>query len=259
MRRTRLESVDLVRGAIMVLMALDHVRDFFGERGVNPTDPAQTTVTLFFTRWVTHFCAPVFFLLIGVGACLALRRKTKREVARFLLTRGLWLIFLELVVVRCFGLQFNVDYRVTLLEVLWALGWAMITLSALVYLPVALATAFGIVLIAGHNLLDPVRIANPLWAILHAQGFVVNSPKHVVFAAYPLIPWIGVTAAGFGLGQVYQWAPERRRSALGCRIIAPPGTMAGVSSFATLRSKAATTSSGVRASFSVFKASPVTD
>jgi uncharacterized membrane protein len=212
MTRTRLESVDVVRGAVMVLMALDHVRDFFGVPGVNPTDPAQTTVALFFTRWVTHFCAPVFFLLTGVGACLARRRKSTPELSRLLLTRGLWLIFLELVLVRCFGLQFNVDYRVTLLEVLWALGWAMITLSALVHLPVALLTAFGIVLIAGHNLLDPLRVAHPLWTILHRPGFVVQDPAHVVFVAYPLIPWIGVTAAGYGLGHVYGWASEWRRA-----------------------------------------------
>jgi uncharacterized membrane protein len=107
-----------------------------------------------------------------------------------------------------------VDYRVTMLVVLWALGWSMIVLSALVYLPTGLVTAFGVVLIAGHNLLDPLRIANPLWTVLHAQGFVVQRPEHVVFVAYPLIPWIGVTAVGYGLGHVYGWAPERRRRLL---------------------------------------------
>src|SRR5258708_18720831 len=126
----------------MIVMALDHVRDFFGNSGLNPTNPAQTTVALFFTRWITHFCAPVFFLLTGTGAYLSLRRKTKGELSRFLFTRGLWLIFLEIVVVR-FGLQFNFDYRVTILNVLWALGWAMIVLSGLVYLPAPLVTAFG--------------------------------------------------------------------------------------------------------------------
>ena len=218
--RGRLESIDVVRGVIMILMALDHVRDFFGVPGVNPSDPATTTVALFFTRWVTHICAPVFFLLTGTGAFLSLRRKATRELSRFLFTRGLWLIFLDLVVVRCFGFQFNVDYHVTMLVVLWALGWSMITLSALVYLPAWLVTAFGVVLIAGHNLLDPLRIANPIWAVLHVQGFVVQRPGFIVFAAYPLIPWIGVTAVGYGLGQVYQyqyqyqWPPERRRALL---------------------------------------------
>jgi uncharacterized membrane protein len=115
------------------------------------------------------------------------------------------------VVARCFAYQFNFDYRVTMLLVLWALGWAMIVLSALVLLPTAVATTFGVVLIAGHNLLDSVKSASPLWSILHSPGFVLNTPGHVVFAAYPLIPWIGVTAVGYGLGQVYGWDPEHRR------------------------------------------------
>jgi uncharacterized membrane protein len=207
----RIESVDLLRGVIMILMALDHTRDFFGIPGQNPTDLATTTPALFFTRWVTHFCAPVFFLLTGTGAYLSLRRKSRQELSRFLFTRGIWLIFLELVVARCFAYQFNFDYRVTMLLVLWALGWAMIVLSALVLLPAAVATTFGVVLIAGHNLLDSVKWASPLWSILHSPGFVLNTPDHVVFAAYPLIPWIGVTAVGYSLGQVYGWEAERRR------------------------------------------------
>src|SRR5437016_9972765 len=96
----RLASVDVLRGAVMILMALDHVRDYFGVPGINPTDPAQTTAALFFTRWITHFCAPVFFLLTGTGARLALRRKTRAELSRFLFTRGLWLIVLELTAMR---------------------------------------------------------------------------------------------------------------------------------------------------------------
>jgi uncharacterized membrane protein len=212
--RTRVESVDVVRGVIMILMALDHTRDFFGFPGQNPTDLASATPALFFTRWVTHFCAPVFFLLTGTGAYLSLRRKSPGELSRFLLTRGIWLIFLEVVVVRCFAYQFNFDYRVTMLLVLWALGWAMITLSALVRLPAFVATAVGALMIVGHNLFDSVKSASPLWAILHSPGFVVNTPEHVVFAAYPLIPWVGVTAMGYGLGQVYSWDTERRRGFL---------------------------------------------
>src|SRR3984885_13876502 len=134
-KRVRIESVDVVRGVIMILMALDHVRDFFGNSGFNPTDPATTTIPLFFTRWITHFCAPVFFVLTGTGAYLSLRKKSKQELSGFLFTRGLWLIFLEIVVVRCLGWQFNFDYHLLLLDVLWALGGAMITLSVLVYMP----------------------------------------------------------------------------------------------------------------------------
>jgi uncharacterized membrane protein len=212
--RKRLESVDVVRGVIMIIMALDHTRDFFGSPGVNPTNLATTTVALFLTRWITHFCAPVFFLLTGTGAYLSLRKRSPRELSRFLFTRGAWLIILELVVVRCAGFQLNVDYHVTLLLVLWALGWAMITLSALVRLPTAVASTFGVVLIAGHNLFDSVRSTNPIWVILHSPGFVLSAPGHVVFAAYPLIPWMGVTAVGYGLGQVYGWTPQRRQTLL---------------------------------------------
>src|SRR4030095_3546700 len=124
-RRLRIESVDAVRGVAMILMALDHTRDFFGAAG-DPTDLTRASTALFLTRWVTHVCAPTFFLLTGTGAALSLVRKSRRELSWVLLTRGVWMLFVELVVVRCFGLQFNFDYRVTLLEVIWALGWSMI-------------------------------------------------------------------------------------------------------------------------------------
>jgi len=198
----------------MILMALDHVRDFFGIPGQNPTNLAATTVPLFFTRWITHFCAPVFFLLMGTGAFLSGTRKTKRELSWFLFTRGVWLIALELTVVRCLGFQFNFDYQVTLLVVLWALGWALIALSALVWLPLPTVIAVGIALIAGHNAFDFVRSDNPFWIILHSPGFVINQPGFAVFVSYPIIPWIGVTAAGYGLGQIYQWPAPQRRSLL---------------------------------------------
>jgi uncharacterized membrane protein len=213
-KRVRLESVDVVRGVIMIVMALDHVRDFFGVPGVSPTDLGHTTIALFFTRWITHICAPVFFLLTGTGAYLSLRRKSKVELSGFLLTRGLWLIFLELVVTRCLGWQFNFDYRLTMLIVLWALGWAMIVLSALVYLPASVVAAFGVAMVASHNLLDSVQSSGPLWSILHRPNFIVNHPEHSIFVGYPLIPWIGVTAAGFGLGQIFRWPPGRRKAFL---------------------------------------------
>ena len=213
-KRPRLESVDVVRGVIMILMALDHTRDFLAYPGLNPTNLSTTTVPLFFTRWITHFCAPVFFLLTGTGAFLSLRKKSKRELSRFLFTRGLWLIFLEVVLFRCFVLQFNFDYHITLLDVLWALGWAMIVLSGLVYLPAPTVSAFGIVMIASHNLFDSVQSSNPIWSILHSLNFILANPQHSVFVAYPLIPWVGVTAAGYGLGQIYNWDPGRRKAVL---------------------------------------------
>jgi uncharacterized membrane protein len=198
----------------MILMALDHTRDFFGIPGQLPTDLNTTTVSLFLTRWVTHFCAPVFCLLMGTGAYLAGRRRSPGQLSRFLLTRGLWLIFLEVVVARCIVYQFNFDYRVTMLGVLWALGWGLITLAALVHLPGFVVTAFGVLLIVGHNLFDSVTSTSPLWSILHSPGFVLNTPGHVVYAVYPLIPWIGVSALGYSLGQVYNWDGARRRSFL---------------------------------------------
>lgn len=208
----RLESIDVARGIIMVLMALDHVRDFLGVRGVSPTDVTHATSALFLTRWITNLCAPGFFLLMGTGAYLSLRKQSRSRLARFLLTRGLWLLFVEIVLMRCFGMQFNFDYRVTLLNVLWALGWAMIALAALLALPTRWIAVFGIVMIAGHNLLDSVPWTNPIWTILHAApGIILSGPGHIVFVAYPLIPWIGVTAAGFAMGQIYGWPEQRRR------------------------------------------------
>lgn len=214
-QRSRIDSIDVLRGIIMILMALDHTRDYFGDLGVSPTNLATTSVPLFLTRWITHFCAPVFFLLTGTGAFLSLQRMSRGELSRFLFTRGLWLIFLEVTLIR-FLWQFNLDYQVLLLNVIWALGWAMIVLSLLVRLPLWAAVAFGVVLIAGHNLFDGVQPGalgsfQLLWQVLHVPGFLLNEPGRTVFTAYPLIPWIGVTAVGFGLGQIYRWEAERRR------------------------------------------------
>ena len=211
--RPRIESIDLLRGVIMVIMALDHVRDFFLP-GANPGDVAHASYALFFTRWITNFCAPVFFLLTGTGAFISLRKRTRGELSKFLFTRGLWLIFLELTVFRFVGWQWNLDFHITLLIVLWALGWSMIALSALVWLPTWAVTTFGVVMVAGHNLLDRVKLTSWWWEILHSPGLVVRRPGHVVLALYPLIPWIGVMAAGYGLGQVYAWTAERRRKFL---------------------------------------------
>ena len=212
--RFRIESVDLLRGVVMILMALDHTGDFLGANTVNPTDLGHTTITLFLTRWITHFCAPVFFLLTGTGAYLSLRKKSKRELSRFLFTRGLWQILLECILMRCLGLQFNFDYHVTLLNVLWALGWGMIVLSLLVHIPTSVTTALGLVMIAGHNMLDSIRSSSPLWSVLHSPNFVLKTPQHSVFVAYTLIPWVGVTAVGYSLGQIYDWTSKRRRTFL---------------------------------------------
>ena len=211
-RSGRLESIDIVRGIIMILMALDHTRDFFGVPGVSPTDVTRATTALFLTRWITNLCAPGFFLLMGTGAYLSLGKRSRGELARFLVTRGIWLIFLDTVVVLCYGLQFNFDYHVTLLIVLWAMGWSMIALAALLALPTRWIGAIGIVMIAVHNLLDGVNWSNPLWLILHQPGIVFSVPGHLVRVSYPLIPWIGVTAAGFALGEIYGWPQQKRKT-----------------------------------------------
>lgn len=227
--RARLTSVDALRGVAMVLMALDHTRDFFGVVAVSPTDLTRASAPLFLTRWVTHFCAPTFFLLTGTGAALMLGRRSRAEVSRLLVTRGLWLAAFEAIVVRCLVYQFNADFQITLLLVLWTLGWSMVVLGALVWLPLPAVGAFAALLIAGHNLLDGLRIAHPLWTLLHVPGFVVPPPAPMVFSAYPLIPWVGVTAAGYLLGHVYTWPAERRRALL-MRL-----GVTGVAAFAVLR------------------------
>lgn len=213
----RLDSVDLLRGIVMILMALDHVRDYFGAVAVNPTDPATTTVPLFFTRWITHFCAPTFFLLTGTGAYLSGRRRGAKGLSRFLIGRGLWMLLLDTVILRCLAWQFNFDFRVTLLIVLWALGWSMIALALLVRWRPRVAAIVGIVLVCGHNLLDGVNAAalgalRPVWLILHQPGMLFADGTHFVFVSYPLIPWIGVTAIGYALGQCFEWDSARRRS-----------------------------------------------
>ncbi len=195
-------------------MALDHVRDFFGDQSVQPTDLANTTVALFFTRWVTHICAPTFFLLTGVSARLTLGRMSKPVLSRFLLSRGAWLLFLELLVMR-FALQFNVDYQVTIITVLWGLGWAMMVLAGLIWLPTWFIAGFGLILIAGHNALDAIDAGTlgpwaPLWSLLHEPGILFRTSHSVVVVSYVLIPWVGVTALGYVLGQIYQYDSARR-------------------------------------------------
>ena len=215
----RVESIDALRGIAMFLMALDHVRDYFGAASANPTNLATTTTALFLTRWITHFCAPTFFLLTGTSAYLSGRRRGQAGLARFLATRGLWLIVLETVILRGLGWQFNFDFRVNLLVVLWALGWSMIVLALLVRWPPVVAGVFGLVLIVGHNALDGVSAATfgaaaPLWNILHQPGVILGGPRYFILVAYPLVPWVGVTAAGYALGQLFDWEAPRRRAFL---------------------------------------------
>ncbi|HEY6924310.1 MAG TPA: heparan-alpha-glucosaminide N-acetyltransferase domain-containing protein [Steroidobacteraceae bacterium] len=219
-RSERVVSLDLLRGLVIAIMALDNVHDFFGDLTAQPTNLATTTAALFLTRWITHICAPVFSLLTGTGAYLARARMSKPQLSRFLLGRGLWLIVLELVVMR-FALQFNFDYQTTIITVLWALGWSMLTLAGLIWLPLWAVILFGVVLVAGHNALDGIdattsgRLA-PLWTVLHAPGVLINTGRSVVVVSYVLIPWVGVAALGYALGAIYRWSPARRQKLLSC-------------------------------------------
>jgi uncharacterized membrane protein len=223
----------LLRGIVMVVMMLDHTRDFIHNAAFqfDPTDLSQTNVALFFTRWITHFCAPVFVFLAGTGAYLQLARgKSKSELSRFLVTRGIWLIVLELTLVRV-GMWFAFDVRMFgFLQVIWVIGVSMIVLGALIYLPVRVVGAFGVLMIVLHNLLDGFRVVGwrgpqspvpgfgaKLWMLLH-QSFepfpIVGFPSPVVIVIYPLIPWIGVMAAGYAFGTLYQMDAQRRRRLL---------------------------------------------
>jgi len=201
----------------MILMALDHIRDFVSSAAMSfsPTDLTRTTAAIFFTRWITHFCAPVFAFTAGIGAFLWARRRTKAQLSRFLLARGLWLIVLELTVLR-FILYFNFRYHDTLiiLLVIWMLGLSMLLLAAVVHLPVRWLAALSIAMIATHNLLDGVDAARFgsaawLWNILHQQG-IFRFHSDTVLIAYPLIPWPAVMALGYCFGSVLLWDPTRR-------------------------------------------------
>ncbi len=210
----RLVSVDLLRGLAIVVMALDHVRDYFTNVRFDPLDLSYTSGPLFLTRWITHFCAPTFILLAGVSARLVARRLPRRDLSRFLLTRGLWLVFIEVTVVTYAWLM-NVRHEMgVILQVIWAIGVSMMALSALVYLPMAVIGAIGIGMIAGHNLLDgisPERFGrfSTMWYVLHVQG---QTPHALVL--YPVIPWIGVMATGYVLGGVFEKDAARRRRVL---------------------------------------------
>lgn len=201
----RIHSIDLLRGTVMIIMALDHVRDYFhaGAFQFDPTDLTRTDVPLFFTRLITHFCAPVFTFLAGASAFLNSTKKTKKELSFFLFTRGLWLVVAELLIITL-GWTFNPLYPVLILQVIWALGVSMMVLSVMIFLPRTLILVTGLVLIAGHNLLDrtPLPDTSFLMAVLHERHFFLGNPFSLMLG-YPVIPWIGIMLTGYAFGQLY--------------------------------------------------------
>ena len=229
--RRRIDSIDLLRGIVMVVMMLDHTRDFMHVdilQGLQPEDLRTTTPAIFFTRWITHYCAPIFVFLAGTGAYLQFARgKSKSSLSKFLLSRGLWLIVLELTLVR-FGVFLSLDYRFFgFLQVIWVIGISMIILAGLIHLPLKVIGAFGVAMIFLHNLLDGIKVNGwngpgtpipgvwaKLWILLH-QPFsafpVLPIMSPVVAVIYNIIPWVGVMAAGYAFGSVYQMDAARRK------------------------------------------------
>lgn len=216
----RLASIDALRGAVMILMALDHVRDFVhvGAMSFSPEDLARTTPLLFVTRWVTHVCAPAFVFLAGLSVALRVRRDGARQVSAFLVSRGVWLIVAEVVLLR-FALNFRLfGPDPILLLVLWAIGVSMIVLGGLVHLPRGLVLAVGLAIVVLHNILDPIRAADlggfaPLWTVLHQQGAIVLAGL-VIVVGYPVLPWIGLMAIGFAAGTLFELDAQTRRRRL---------------------------------------------
>lgn len=230
----RVDTIDLVRGLVMVIMLLDHTRDFTHASGVL-TDPANvetTTPILFFTRWITHLCAPTFVFLAGTSSGIQrIRGTSASDLSRFLWTRGLWLVFLELTVVRMVIWWSASPAMLAMLQVIWAIGVGMIVLAALVRLPMRAIGAIGVFIIVTHNLLDavpaavgaggggpnlPPTLLAKLGMVLHASGaFPIGAPgSPMVLAMYPVLPWLGVMLAGYGFAELYTWRPDRRRRAL---------------------------------------------
>ena len=217
----RIESIDLLRGTVMIIMALDHVRDYFHRDAFhyNPEDLTQTSVVLFFTRFITHFCAPVFVFLAGTSAYLYGAKRSRKELSLFLLTRGIWLVLVELFIVSLFR-TFNPGYFFTNLQVIWAIGISMMVLAAVIYMNRLFMLLTGILLIAAHNLLDTIHVPGNgiwsfLWAILHeARHFIYG--QYDIYVHYPLLPWIGIMIIGYYFGQLYisGYDPVKRRKIL---------------------------------------------
>ena len=215
--KPRIESIDLLKGLVMVIMALDHTRDYFYQTGAlyDITNPATASAALYVSRWITHFCAPTFSFLAGISAFMMGRRKTKTELSSFLIKRGLWLIFLELTLIS-FAWYLNVHFNNFDLAVIWVLGASMIFLAGVIHLPPNAILFISSMLIFGHNLLDPIHFkGNVFWNVLHESGSFEIYKGLTLNIVYPIIPWIGVMAFGYYFGQFYNgYFPDARRKRL---------------------------------------------
>ena len=209
LKTKRIESIDLLRGIAIIVMALDHVRDYFHADYFlyDPTDMSKTNAALFFTRWITHFCAPTFVFLAGTSAYLVGERKTKKELSAFLFKRGLWLILLEFIIIN-FAWSFNPAYPFFRLQVIWVLGFCMVTMSAVIHLPVKVILIIGLLLLFSHNLFDNIHATGNsfkdfLWAVLHERRRFTFAGRTVA-TGYPIIPWFCIMALGYCFGSLYK-------------------------------------------------------
>lgn len=208
-KSTRIESIDILRGLVMVIMALDHTRDYFyyGAFFGDPTNLETTTPILFFTRFITHYCAPVFVFLAGTSAFLYGSKKTKPELFKFLFTRGIWLIILEIFINNLIW-KFDLSYSRIILQVIWAIGLSMVVLSLLIFLSRKILIIIGFIIILGHNTLDTIVMQGSglkanLWYILHQTNFIQITDEHRLGIFYPVLPWIGIMILGYCLGSFY--------------------------------------------------------
>jgi len=224
-RGYRLGAIDALRGLVIVIMALDHCRDFLMlGTSQDPMGNPDITPFLFATRWITHFCAPTFVFLAGTSAGLMLARKSPADLGRFLLSRGLWLVFIEVTVISTAwtfapqGIAQAGGHTLVILQVIWALGASMVVLAALQFLGRRNCLVLGAAIVLGHDLLDGIWPAGtagaPLWVALHARGVSAVVGPFEVMSAYPLLPWIGVMLLGFGASTLFELPAARRRALL---------------------------------------------
>ena len=214
----RIESIDLLRGLVMIIMALDHTRDFFHIEALtgNPLDLSTTTPFLYFTRWITHFCAPTFVFLSGLSAWLQSRRKTQKELSRFLITRGLWLVFIELTIVTL-GITGDIHFGFFVLQTIWSIGISMIILGIVIWLPFNIILLLGLLIVFGHNSLDFSEAARKgnvsvIWHFLHLPGFFYLGGNHMLGLFYPFLPWTGLMILGYCCGKIYSNIEPVRRN-----------------------------------------------
>ena len=213
----RIESIDILRGIVMIIMCLDHTRDYYHNMTAsgNPMNIETTGPALFFTRYITHFCAPIFVLLSGTSIYLQSLRKTKNELSTFLFKRGIWLIFLE-IFLNNFLWRFDIFFDIIVFQVIWAIGASMVAMAAIIHLNKYVILSLGLIIVFGHNLLDSITtdsngILSYAWHLLHETGRIDLGADHKMFIGYPMLPWLGIMIIGYVLGWLYNKKVDKRQ------------------------------------------------